>query len=219
MPALLIVIIVAVIVAKLTYHPKEIQWVEYKEEDFLAAEPEVKPGSLLVGSFDADENDGSGFTVIDKLDPNGEYSERKQLVVPDGTKEDPDAEYTVSCDDLVAWVQRAYDEEWEYVYGGCSVGQVDCSGLIKSCVDICARGTEEQFAESPLSGDISTLPEIPGLGVYYKGHVGVYVGDGKVIDARGESVGIGFDDVDYEGWTHWYEIKGVNYAKYGMYSD
>ena len=121
---------------------------------------------------------------------------------------------TTSADDLVTWAFRAYYEDWEYVYGGCEEGRVDCSGLIKSKVEVCASGTEELLAESPLSGPIETIPDIPGLGVYTFGHVGIYVGDGMVIDARTENSGIGYDSVEYETWTNWFEIKGVDYSRY-----
>ena len=121
---------------------------------------------------------------------------------------------TTTADDLVKWAFRAYYESWEYVYGGCEEGYVDCSGLIKSKVEVCARGTEELLAESPLSGPIETIPDIPGLGVYTYGHVGIYVGDGMVIDARTENSGIGYDSVEYETWTNWFEIKGVDYSRY-----
>ena len=123
-------------------------------------------------------------------------------------------QYTVTAEELVEWAWRAYDEEWEYTYGGCEEGHVDCSGLIKSKVLICARGTEELMAESAFNGTIDTIPDIPGLGVYYYGHVGIYVGDGMIIDARTESSGVGYDAIDYEGWTNWFEIKGVDYSKY-----
>ena len=121
---------------------------------------------------------------------------------------------TTTADDLVKWAFRAYYERWEYIYGGCEEGHVDCSGLIKSKVEVCARGTEELLAESPLSGPIETIPDIPGLGVYNFGHVGIYVGDGMVIDARTEVSGVGYDSIEYETWTNWFEIKGVDYSRY-----
>ena len=119
-----------------------------------------------------------------------------------------------TADELVEWAHRAYDEKWTYAYGGCEEGMVDCSGLIKSRVYVCARGTEELLAEAEHKGSIDTIPDIPGLGVYMYGHVGIYVGDGMVIDARTEVSGIGYDAIDYEGWTDWFEIKGVDYSKY-----
>jgi len=144
------------------------------------------------------------------------YNEDGEYLSGDGVNVRSD-EITVEADELVEWAFRAYNEEWEYVYGGCEEGHVDCSGLIKSKVEVCARGTEELLAESELNGTIDTIPEIPGLGVYMNGHVGVYVGEGMVIDARTEASGIGYDAIDYEGWTHWFEIKGVDYSKYVNY--
>jgi hypothetical protein len=35
-----------------------------------------------------------------------------------------------------------------------------------------------------------------------------------VIDARTENSGIGYDSVEYETWTNWFEIKGVDYSRY-----
>lgn len=136
------------------------------------------------------------------------------LIPEEETYSSEDNVLTTSADDLVKWAFRAYYEDWEYVYGGCEEGRVDCSGLIKSKVEVCARGTEELLAESPLSGPIETIPDIPGLGVYTFGHVGIYVGDGMVIDARTENSGIGYDSVEYETWTNWFEIKGVDYSRY-----
>ena len=72
----------------------------------------------------------------------------------------------------------------------------DCIGLIKSYVwgdysqkhpdgykkssDFCTRTLVEQ----PLvKGAIETLPEMPGLVLWKKGHVGVYIGGNSVIEA------------------------------------
>lgn len=118
---------------------------------------------------------------------------------------------TVSRQGLVDWAYKAYNEGWEYAYGGCEEGLVDCSGLIKSYVGVCARGTEELLAQSTKKGPIETIPEIPGLGVYMYGHVGIYVGDGMVIDARNERDWVRLDSIDYMSWSMWFEIKGVEY--------
>ena len=42
---------------------------------------------------------------------------------------------------------------------------------------------EGLLAEAKEKGDISTIPEIPGVLVYMKGHMGIYIGNGKVIES------------------------------------
>ena len=44
-------------------------------------------------------------------------------------------------------------------------------------------------------------------------HVGLYVGDGIVIEAMGTVNGVTTSKVSAGKWTHWGELKGVDYAK------
>ena len=39
-------------------------------------------------------------------------------------------------------------------------------------------------------GSIDTIPEIPGLAVWHKGHIGIYIGNGEVIEAMGSRYGV-----------------------------
>ena len=201
-------------VATLNVEPKVPEIIEEEEEDTASYQSETV---ILTRS----SNIKKASEQIEISTP--EIPEDMMVITIDGEDiyvvADEDYTYeddvlTTTADDLVKWAYRAYYEDWEYVYGGCEEGYVDCSGLIKSKVEVCARGTEELLAESPLSGPIETIPDIPGLGVYTFGHVGIYVGDGMVIDARTENSGIGYDTVEYETWTNWFEIKGVDYSRY-----
>jgi len=71
----------------------------------------------------------------------------------------------------------------------------DCVGLIKSYIwwngnnpvyssatDVSADSMHDRAVEKGL---ISTMPDIPGICVWHKGHIGVYIGDGQVIEAHG----------------------------------
>lgn len=111
---------------------------------------------------------------------------------------------------MAEWAWHAYEEQWPYVWGGAAPGGVDTSGLIFSYAGG-ARSSEAMFAAASEKGVISTLPEQPGIGVYTYGHVGVYVGNGTVISAENEAVGITARPVSAGGWTHWFRISGVSY--------
>ena len=45
------------------------------------------------------------------------------------------------------------------------------------------------------------------------GHVGLYVGDGTVIEAMGARNGVTTSRVNATKWTNWGELKGVNYGE------
>ena len=51
-------------------------------------------------------------------------------------------------------------------------------------------------------GTISTIPEIVGLAVTFSGHVGYYVGNGKVIEFKGFSYGCKETVLSSGKWTH-----------------
>lgn len=98
---------------------------------------------------------------------------------------------------------------------------VDCIGLIKSYLwwdgknplykaetDKTADGFFQMAVEK---GNIGTLPDICGIAVYYKGHVGVYIGNGKVIEARGTKYGVVETNLVDRPWTHWFKVPFVKY--------
>lgn len=60
-------------------------------------------------------------------------------------------------------------------------------------------------------GVISTMPEIKGLAVRMDGHVGVYIGNGYVIEAANTSTGVIRTQLAGRGWTHWYKIPYISY--------
>ena len=46
-------------------------------------------------------------------------------------------------------------------------------------------GADTMYANATEKGTIDTIPEIPGLAVWHEGHIGIYIGGGKVIEAMG----------------------------------
>jgi len=114
-------------------------------------------------------------------------------------------------EDMANWALNAYYEGWVYSWGGTSPGAVDCSGLIASFGVGGAR--YDMMGSSDNTGDISSLPEIPGLGLYMPGHVGVYIGNGMAVDARDYGSDMCYQSVSSMGWTNWFEISGIDYGE------
>ena len=103
----------------------------------------------------------------------------------------------------------------------------DCVGLIKgycmwdekqdkpiydSALD---WNTGMVFGQATRRGPIGTIPDEPGLCVYMKGHVGVYVGDGWVIECAG---GRGVVKTPLSGsgatrWTDWFACPAIQYGE------
>lgn len=67
------------------------------------------------------------------------------------------------------------------------------------------------YEKAKVKGPINTLPEVRGICVRYPGHVGVYLGNGKVSEARGFDFGTVITDLKSRKWTHWYQEEGISY--------
>lgn len=94
---------------------------------------------------------------------------------------------------------------------------VDCSGLVIEAIrdyqpTYNDRTANTLFNECRESGEISSLPEIPGVCVWKSGHIGVYIGGGKVIESRGYAYGVVITDVKTRPWTHWGKLAAVDYS-------
>lgn len=88
----------------------------------------------------------------------------------------------------------------------------DCSSItdIYTGSDRSANGWLSAATEK---GPISTIPELPGLTVHYNGHMGVYVGNGYVVEARGTWYGIVKTRLSDRPWKNWAKVPGVSYEE------
>lgn len=103
----------------------------------------------------------------------------------------------------------------------------DCIGLIKGyfwCKDAddmkptyCANGFKDWSANmfrdhcKRKSNDMSKIPEVPGIAVFMSGHVGVYIGGGKVIEARGHKYGVVETEFSKRKWSSWAYLDELIY--------
>jgi hypothetical protein len=67
------------------------------------------------------------------------------------------------------------------------------------------------LANAARCGSISTIPEVLGVSVHYNGHVGIYVGNGYVVEARGTYYGVVKTRVDERPWKEWAMQPNVAY--------
>ena len=119
---------------------------------------------------------------------------------------------------LAEWALKAYNEGWDYVWGGTEPGGVDCSGLIWS---YCGGNRLSMLDDAKENGRdwgyvSDGIPNVHGLGLARPGHVGVYIGDGMEVDARGSAYGVCYDPVGgWNSWDCWFKLTAVSYTENG----
>ncbi len=88
----------------------------------------------------------------------------------------------------------------------------DCSSItdLYMGTDRSANGWLSSCIEK---GPISTIPDIIGLIVHRDGHMGVYVGGGYAVEARGIDYGVVKTKVVDRTWTSWGKLSGVEYSE------
>lgn len=94
---------------------------------------------------------------------------------------------------------------------------VDCSGTIIAAFraknpKYMDQSANYLFSHCKESGKIKDIPEIPGLIVWKKGHIGIYIGNGKAIESRGTKYGVVQTTVSKRPWTHWGKLADVDYS-------
>jgi len=91
----------------------------------------------------------------------------------------------------------------------------DCSGLIRKATST-STNANGYYLKATEKGKAITRPEIPGVLVFQARrdgtmyHVGVYAGNGKVIEARGVNYGV--VETEGRGWSHWAKCHAVDYT-------
>ena len=101
----------------------------------------------------------------------------------------------------------------------------DCCGLIKGYLwcdtpdgspkynaaqDVAVEGL---YRKCNRKGGITTMPDMPGVCVFMAnmGHVGVYIGNGEVVEAMGHAYGVVKTKVSGRGWAYWGMPEWIDY--------
>ena len=153
-------------------------------------------------------------------------------------------DYT-KAEDLVKWAKEEYKKPNIYKNGGIGrynsdgTRQFDCCGFFKCFMwhDYSTKNAkyygktqrdlncEGLLSEAKEKGDINSIPEIPGVLVYMKKHMGIYLGNGKVLEATAKKydgkngkVYLTYfkgDGKDTDGkrttWTKWFKSPNLVY--------
>ena len=72
-------------------------------------------------------------------------------------------------------------------------------------------GADAMYQAASVKGSLDTMPDTPGLAVWKSGHIGVYIGNGEVIEAMGTNYGVVRTDLAERNWTAWLEIPYIQY--------
>ena len=117
-------------------------------------------------------------------------------------EEESDLKETLRSDDAAAAVSGTGQEIVDYacrfignpyVWGGTSLTEgADCSGFVQSVyaqfgIDLPRTTWDQEYAGTGISYEEA----LPGDLILYEGHVGIYMGDGQIVNAINASKGIG----------------------------
>lgn len=119
---------------------------------------------------------------------------------------------------------KYYTWKWEDKWNG--IKTHDCVGLIKGYLwcdspeDTTPKYNKEQDCSAngmksrcKTKGKIATMPDVPGTLVFYDGHVGVYEGNGVVIEARGHAYGVVRTKLSARPWKEWGYCPYISYGE------
>lgn len=98
------------------------------------------------------------------------------------------------------------------------IGQicVDCSGLISWATGI-HRNSQGYHDTAEKVSPISAVNQAPvGAALWCKGHIGIYMGNGRYIAADGSAYGVRNAAVKGSSFTHWFLLKDIEYEEEEM---
>ena len=121
--------------------------------------------------------------------------------------------------------KNQYPRQYEWQYDGATAKVHDCVGLIKGYLwgaspedanpvynSAQDKSANAMYTACKTKGEMATMPDVPGILVFLPGHVGVYIGDGEVIEARSRRYGVYKTKLAERPWKTWGYCPYVTYA-------
>ena len=128
-----------------------------------------------------------------------------------------------NASDLAAWCRNAYVSQWGYAEN--SIGErtgedrircADNVGLIMGYIrynnEIKTFTDDKVNLVYTIRGDIDSIPDIEGIGVYNGKEFGVYIGGGEVIFSSAMG-GVQRQALSDGNWTKWCTFKDITYPQ------
>ena len=120
--------------------------------------------------------------------------------------------------------KNQYPRQYEWEYDGATAKVHDCVGLIKGYLwgddpeDTAPvynaaqdKSANAMYTACKTKGEMAVMPDVPGILVFLPGHVGVYIGDGEVIEARSRRYGVYKTKLTDRTWKTWGYCPYVTY--------
>lgn len=120
--------------------------------------------------------------------------------------------------------KKQYPKKYEWEYASEIAKVHDCVGLIKGYLwcdspedltptynDSQDKSANAMLTACKTKGEMATMPNVSGLLVFYDGHVGVYIGNGEVIEARGRKYGVVKTKLADRPWKSWGYCPYITY--------
>lgn len=131
---------------------------------------------------------------------------------------------TKNCADLAAWAENAYKSGWGFQEG--CFGEIDenlryrCAdnvGLIMGYLRYVPSEKAFNMSINELIyneiGELDTMPEVAGIGLFDGNNFGVYVGNGDAIFASYDVGNIVKSPISEGNWISWCTFDGIDYPQ------
>ena len=122
--------------------------------------------------------------------------------------------------------KNQYPKQYEWDYQEETEKVHDCVGLIKGYLwsenpedknpkydPAQDKSANAMYTACKSKGEMSTMPEVPGILVFFPGHVGVYIGGGEVIEARSRRYGVYKSKLADRPWKTWGYCPYISYEQ------